>query len=263
MNLKTKLIFAVLIFLMLFGLASVVWFIKTAFFSGQPLAVNSIDVNQPTNQSASLSGQIIPPTKTDCADELDTECWNTYRNTKLGITFKFPVLAVPYFHYYDGNYFECENVDSDYILVPYTTLSRGNNIFIREAYYYKKYNNQCVKIINSIDDSGISENNSWYITIQKIAENNLDHFIKEKYGSGCSYGGKRKVDDSVTYDVIVNGDGKDLSLTECPINYSIAIKSNPANEKIAYWSMGQECIIGLKFPKCFDSEIMDSFQFID
>lgn len=36
----------------------------------------------------SISGTVIPPTKTDCADELDTTCWNTYVNEEHGFELK-------------------------------------------------------------------------------------------------------------------------------------------------------------------------------
>src|SRR3989339_1485151 len=36
------------------------------------------------------SGEIISTEKTDCTDELDTACWNTYINKEYGFSFKYP-----------------------------------------------------------------------------------------------------------------------------------------------------------------------------
>ena len=60
---------------------------------GQPNANISInqEANLNTGQLETISqGTIILPDKTDCTDELDTECWNTYINRKIGYELKYP-----------------------------------------------------------------------------------------------------------------------------------------------------------------------------
>src|SRR3989339_1177263 len=55
--------------------------------SGSIVAVDKdVDITEETT-----SGEIIPTEKTDCTDELDTACWNTYVNEECGFSFKYPV----------------------------------------------------------------------------------------------------------------------------------------------------------------------------
>ena len=54
--------------------------------SGSIVAVDKdVDITEETT-----SGEIIPTEKTDCVDELDTACWNTYVNKEYGFSFKYP-----------------------------------------------------------------------------------------------------------------------------------------------------------------------------
>ena len=57
-------------------------------------------------QVATAQSTIIPPEKTDCEDEMDVECWNTYRNEEWGFEVSFPEK----FYLYDCSKLSSTNI---------------------------------------------------------------------------------------------------------------------------------------------------------
>jgi len=86
MNQKTTIIITCFLITSALIGGGVLWYQQTIPHS-TPTSVEN--TNQPTNQPTA-SGTVTPPTKTDCTDELDTTCWNTYTNKEYGFSFKFP-----------------------------------------------------------------------------------------------------------------------------------------------------------------------------
>lgn len=59
----------------------------------QPVTIPAPNTNTiPTEPT--ISGTVIPPTNTDCTDELDTTCWNTYVNEEYGFSVSYPAKWV-------------------------------------------------------------------------------------------------------------------------------------------------------------------------
>jgi|GEM_PF-1953375 len=77
-----------------------------------PTPVETTNATTQTPETTT-SGQVIPPTKTDCTDELDTECWNTYINTEYGFSFKFPKEWLVIRNEISGQYKNFLNLDLD------------------------------------------------------------------------------------------------------------------------------------------------------
>ena len=109
----------------------------------------------------------------------------------------------------------------------------------------------------------------WAILIRSIKdEGELDKFIKEIYGSGCSAGNKQpwEQQDGV-YEISVSADGTTLGDTTCPIDWMNRIKVLYAPEKNKLMSviLGQECTFSTnpysKPYQCYDEEMINSFRF--
>jgi hypothetical protein len=71
------------------------------------------------------------------------------------------------------------------------------------------------------------------------SDDELDAFVKARYGSGCSVGEREASDQDGVYRVRIQGDGKDLSETQCPVNYATMVKYAPEANKVVAWNLGQ------------------------
>ena len=181
--------------------------------------------------------------------------WLSYQNANLGITFDYPDKAI---------------LSQDWI--DYSNIEKFisfNNILTKDNILYIKTRDCSFDAVEGEYQKGKQEygksfglDPSWRITIKDIgSESELDAFIKQYYGTSCSYHKVATIFPD-TFDIVLEGDGKSLDVTECPINYDYYLKYNPVSKKIASWNTSQECQLGLGFDKCFDKRIAESFHFI-
>jgi len=153
-----------------------------------------------------------------------------------------------------------------------SSLGKGNNFYLTQKYDVEvnKQTGELIKTENTFIPEYIKNNYSypmpWHIVILDVEdEKDLDLIIKQKLGSGCSYKSKITTSFEGNYRVEIEGDGKDLGETLCSVNYANYIIYSPIAKKIAFWSLGQECNIGLGFTanNCFDQQISNSFHFLN
>lgn len=194
--------------------------------------------------------------------------WTEYKNEKYGFAFSYPSLSI------DNQLWGAlpEGISIYEVLLPNQVLSYENNFYLHQK--YKITIDWKTGKINKTENTFVPEykigNSSyplpWHIVILEAKnENELDNVIKQKLGLGCSYASKKKTNFDGNYSIEINGDGKDLGSTRCPVNYMHYIVYSPEKKKAAFWNTGQECQIGLGFiyANCFDEEISNSFHFLD
>lgn len=194
--------------------------------------------------------------------------WIEYKNEEYGFSFNYPAVSIN--NKWWGNLSEEKPLFN--LLLPNQVLSKNNNIYLTQKYNVEidSETGELIKTENTFIPEYIENDNSyplpWHIVILDAEEEkNLDLIIKQKLGLGCSYKTKIATKFEDNYRVEINGDGKDLGETLCPVNYANYIIYSPTVKKVAFWSVGQECNIGLGFTSdnCFDGEIADSFHFLN
>ncbi len=191
--------------------------------------------------------------------------WLDYESKEYGFVFRYPSLSID-----NGLWgYSPEDLSAVNVLLPNQILNKENNFYLHQK--YKTSHDWQIGEFVKTENCFVPEYDnthtyplSWHIVILNANdEDSLDKVIKRKLGPGCSYKTKIPTKFSGNYRVEINGDGKDLGSTACPVNYTNYIIYSPNQGEVAFWSTGQECQIGLNFSNCFDQEIADSFHFID
>jgi hypothetical protein len=199
--------------------------------------------------------------------------WKNYINPNMGFSMKIPSEV--------SGLYKCPAQET--ILVPVETFEDNENgvVYISQEYYYKaewdsrlqEFSGSCKKIeySSALLESEAEENYThkpllgWAIVVKNIKdESELDGFIKEIYGSGCSAGQKTPWTQSGVYEIPVLTDGTDLGNTTCPVGWTSAKKVlySPKENKIMSVILGQECTFWIKYSsKCYDEEMVNSFKF--
>lgn len=219
----------------------------------------------PTQENANQNQPISSLTSID-------ETWNLYTNYQYGFSLKIPKVMS---HSYGSM---CDWTNDSYRPktgnVPVKVFEEEESIFISSDFFYNlagetvknnvHYYTECNKIINSISNlknDQYFQQQSWQIVIKNIHNNTeLENFIKERYGQGCKLGDQAAAHQSGVFDVSIKGDGKDLSETECPLNYMTVLKYYPQKNIAVSWHLGQALTFSFN-NQIYDQEMLNSFKF--
>lgn len=202
------------------------------------------------------------------------QTWNLYTNHEYGFSINVPKKM---FHNYGA---ECEEEVDSYRpkggIVP-VKIFEGENIYISSEYFYelggetvrdnKHYFSQCDKVINSLAnlrDNGYFQQQSWKFVVRDVSNDaELESFIRERYGNGCQLGDKNPSNQPGVFDVSIQGDGRELEETECPLNYMTVLKYHPEKNKAVSWNLGQAFtfVEDESYQNVYDQEMVDSFKF--
>jgi hypothetical protein len=224
--------------------------------------------------SAPLPSQIV---------RLD-ETWFQYINYQFGFSINFPRTAIS--PYGACNWTE-ENSDHSYrpepSYVPLKVFEDGDTTYIAGEYYNelsgetketsadgatRSFFSECQAVTN---DLALLQNpDNFYQTAWKIVagevhdDAELEAFLKSQYGSGCSLGEKVASSQDGVYDIRIQGDGKDLGETQCPLNRVLVVKYYPAGNRVVTWDRGQapEFAADANYSRIYDQEMVNSFQFL-
>jgi hypothetical protein len=189
--------------------------------------------------------------KTGFKMESIDEKWNLYTNYDVGFSIKLPKKDD-----YSGEIGILKDKDEDIFY-----------IWSHKDIISKKYNR--IFDLNTLDRPIID---TYKIIFKKNIknDNDLENFIKERYGEYCSLGEKQKTSYEDTIDVMIDKsswtdfdhdnnefDPKDV----CFLNYATQLKYFPSKKMIATWNIGQAVNFMID-GEGVDEEISDSFHFI-
>ena len=238
----------------------------------------TVEATQPQEEATPTP---VRPSETLVLDEI----WLQHTNYQLGFSIKYP-RAMMYF------FGSCKwNEDGDHSsyrpemsFVPVKVFEDGNTVYIANEYFHeltgetketnadggtRTFFSECRAVTNNLELLRDPENyyhQMWKIVVQDVHnDEELDGFLKSRYGSGCSLDEKVPSEQQEgVYDVHILGDGKHFSESTCPINYGTVVKYYPEGHKVIAWDTGQAyTFVGDKeYTKIYDGEMRDSFRFI-
>ena len=195
MNQKTLIIIACSIIAIILVGSGVLWYQNS--FKPQPSVVEN--TNTPTQPAEPVtSGQIIPPTKTDCADELVIYNWKTYQNTKYQFQFKYPNI-LQNVSAYDGSILSLNGNENGLLLVH----SDDN----------KKYS-----IDITIDENGVFDDQGCDTGCKNISVNN--HLFVHINHSDTYDMYVTKINNGIMT-IFISGDCKDQLIAETMMSFKV------------------------------------------
>ena len=221
------------------------------------------------------------------------ETWNQYTYYQLGFSIKVPREMML-------SYGSCKwnekggdhSYRPDRALVPVKIYEdkENNTVYIASEYYYElagettenyvTYFSECNKVLNSLErvrkelraERGHYQQ-AWDIVVRDVAnDNQLESFIKERYGSGCGLGEKTPSEQEGVFNVGIDTGGAksfdEATGKDCVVNYMTVLRYYPAKNKVVSWHLGQDAtfykFLGAAGQKdiIYDSEMAESFRFL-
>lgn len=219
------------------------------------------------------------------------ETWNKYTDCALGFSIKVPKKMSAF-------YGSCEWKTDSYrpkeALVPVKIFEDNDNgvVYITSEYYHElagetvkggvHYYSKCDKVLNSLErikselrsgERGHYQQ-AWDIVVKDVAnDSELDAFIKERYGWGCSLGEKTPAKQEGVYSLgIASPEGvggiEEAFEKGCLVNYMTVLKYFPAKNKVVSWHIGQAYTfsktLGTELEDViYDEAMVESFEFLE
>ncbi|UCG24370.1 MAG: hypothetical protein JSW55_19990 [Chloroflexota bacterium] len=212
------------------------------------------------------------------------DTWLSYTSRENGFSINIPRTMI---HMYGSCKWSEENGDHSYrpelAYVPVAIFEDGDTVYISSDYYHvlggetretsadggtRAFFSDCQAVTNSLELLRDPENHfqqKWAIvTVEIHDDEELDAFIKDRYGPGCSLGEKAPSGQEGVFDISIQGDGLDLEQTQCPINFATVVKYFPAGSKVGAWDRGQSYHFpaDVNYSVTYDQEMEDSFRFL-
>jgi len=211
------------------------------------------------------------------------ETWFNYTNYELGFSINFPRTKI---HFMGSCKWNEENGDHSYrpepSHVPVSIFEDVDTVYITSEYRHELggetretsadggtriFFSECLAVPNSLELLRDPEyyQEKWEIVARDVHDDEeLDAFLKARYGSGCSLGEKVASGQEGVYDVTIQGDGKHFSESQCPLNYGTVVKYYPEGNKVIAWDTGQSYHFSADVNNLvtYDQEMIDSFRFL-
>jgi hypothetical protein len=91
----------------------------------------------------------------------------------------------------------------------------------------------------------------------------IDQWMKKTFGKGCSLGGQEATNQIGVVNLKIQGDGKGLGDTECPVNYAVFLRYSLSKHQLIYWVLGQapSFLSNQNGDIVFDIDMLGSFHF--
>jgi hypothetical protein len=211
------------------------------------------------------------------------ETWFNYTNYQHGFSINFPRTKI---HFMGSCKWNEENGDRSYrpdpSHVPVKIFEDGDTVYITSEYQHELsgetretdadggtriFFSECLAVSNTLEllRDPESYQEMWEIVAKEVhSDEELEGFLKDRYGSSCSLGDIVASEQNGVFDVRVRGDGKDLSETQCPLNFGTVIKYYPEGNKVIAWDTGQ----AYTFPAdvtnsvTYDQDMVNSFRYL-
>lgn len=104
----------------------------------------------------------------------------------------------------------------------------------------------------------------WMLSVTPIEDRaKLDAWVRLHYGPGCRVGELAPTRQEGVFDVLLEGDGKPLDQTECPLNYVYELLYQPSERRALSWELGQgpQFMADADGMLTYDMQMRDSVRF--